>query len=137
MVNTTVFTTQLRALMTQYDLSAARFSTKIGVQPSSISHLLSGRNKPSLDFVLKLLEAFPGLRLDWLMYGTGAAPFEQSTEETPPSPIPARDLFEDVPGEAPDPVVDKAGNATIKLSEQAIEQVIVCYTDGRCKTYKP
>ncbi|MGB1270375.1 MAG: helix-turn-helix domain-containing protein, partial [Flavobacteriaceae bacterium] len=47
------FTNRLQKLLDYYDLSASGFATKIGVQRSSISHVLSGRNKPSLDFVMK------------------------------------------------------------------------------------
>ena len=38
--------------------SSAQFAEEIGVQPSGISHILSGRNKPSLDFVIKMLEKY-------------------------------------------------------------------------------
>ena len=48
-------------------LSPARFADIIGVQPANISHIISGRNNPSLDFVQKMLKAFPDLNLDWLI----------------------------------------------------------------------
>ncbi len=53
------------------DVTASRFAEMIGVQPSNISHILSGRNKPSLDFVTKVAEAFPDISLDWLLFGKG------------------------------------------------------------------
>lgn len=43
----------------------------IGVQRSSISHILSGRNRPSLDFVQKILKVFPDIRSEWLVMGKG------------------------------------------------------------------
>jgi len=52
-------------------MSPAQLANQIGVQRSGISHILSGRNKPSLDFVLKVLDAFPGLNEKWLLRGEG------------------------------------------------------------------
>jgi transcriptional regulator with XRE-family HTH domain len=52
--------------------SSAQFAEEIGVQPSGISHILSGRNNPSLDFVLKMLEKYQFLSTDWLLFGKGA-----------------------------------------------------------------
>ena len=51
--------------------SSAQFAEEIGVQPSGISHILSGRNNPSLDFVLKMLEKYQFLSVDWLLFGKG------------------------------------------------------------------
>ncbi len=51
--------------------SSAQLAEEIGVQPSGISHILSGRNNPSLDFVLKMLEKYQFLSGDWLLFGKG------------------------------------------------------------------
>jgi transcriptional regulator with XRE-family HTH domain len=52
--------------------SSAQLADEIGVQPSGISHILSGRNNPSLDFVLKMLEKYPFISTDWLLFGKGS-----------------------------------------------------------------
>jgi transcriptional regulator with XRE-family HTH domain len=52
-------------------ISPSKFADLIGVQRSSVSHVISGRNKPSFDFLQKTLKAFPGLKADWLMLGDG------------------------------------------------------------------
>lgn len=52
--------------------SAAQLADDIGVQPSGISHIISGRNRPSLDFVLKMLEKYPFLSTEWLLFGRGS-----------------------------------------------------------------
>lgn len=52
--------------------SSAQLAEEIGVQPSGISHILSGRNNPSLDFVLKMLEKYKFLSTEWLLFGTGS-----------------------------------------------------------------
>lgn len=51
--------------------TSAQFAEEIGVQPSGISHILSGRNNPSLDFIIKMLEKYPYLSSDWLLFGRG------------------------------------------------------------------
>lgn len=64
-------TDRILKLIHKKGLTAAKFAEEIGVQRSSISHLLSGRNKPSLDLVLKILENYPTVSTDWLLMGKG------------------------------------------------------------------
>lgn len=52
--------------------SSAQLAEEIGVQASGISHIISGRNNPSLDFVLKMLDKYKFLSTDWLLFGKGA-----------------------------------------------------------------
>jgi len=52
--------------------SSAQLAEEIGVQASGISHILSGRNNPSLDFVLKMLEKYQFLSTDWFLFGKGS-----------------------------------------------------------------
>lgn len=49
--------------------SSAHFAQEIGVQPSAISHIISGRNKPSLDFVMKMINRYPFISTEWLLSG--------------------------------------------------------------------
>lgn len=65
------FVNRLAFLLENLDYTASAFADKIGVQRSSLSHLLSGRNKPSLDFVMKINDAFPEISLTWLLKGKG------------------------------------------------------------------
>ena len=62
---------QLIKILTHFNISATRFADEIGVQRSSISHILSGRNKPSYDFIVKVLEKYPSLDSLWLLTGKG------------------------------------------------------------------
>ena len=62
---------RLIQLLDLEQLSPSKFADIIGVQRSSISHVISGRNKPSFDFLQKTLKAFPGLNASWLMLGEG------------------------------------------------------------------
>jgi transcriptional regulator with XRE-family HTH domain len=53
------------------NLSSAKFADDIGVQRSSISHILSGRNNPSFEFIQKILAKYKYLNAEWLIMGTG------------------------------------------------------------------
>ena len=77
-------------------LTASKFADIIGVQRSSVSHIISGRNKPSLDFVQKILSKFPEINTDWLLSGKGSitrtqesakVSENQAVEMQPVSPI--------------------------------------------------
>jgi len=62
---------RLLKLLDAEQLSSSKFADVISVQRSSVSHILSGRNKPSFDFLQKTLKAFPHLNADWLILGEG------------------------------------------------------------------
>ena len=74
MVNTVEFTSRLKKILEHHHLTASQFADKVGVQRSSISHILSGRNKPSLDFILKVTGAFSDVDIYWLLNGKGSFP---------------------------------------------------------------
>lgn len=74
MVNSKEFTIRLQKILSFYSLSAAAFAEKMGIGRSSISHIISGRNKPSLEFVLHILDTFEDVSFDWLIYGKGTFP---------------------------------------------------------------
>lgn len=62
---------RIKLLISVKNLSPAQLALGIGVQRSGISHILSGRNKPSLDFVMKILETYPEINESWLLMGIG------------------------------------------------------------------
>lgn len=75
--------------------TASEFADEIEVQRSNISHITSGRNKPSLDFLVKIKERFPELQWDWLIFGQGEMikkPEEEVVIEKPKTPT-LPDLF--------------------------------------------
>ena len=63
---------RLIQLLDLEQLTPSKFADIIGVQRSSVSHVISGRNKPSFDFIQKTLTAFPGLNAEWLILGQGS-----------------------------------------------------------------
>jgi transcriptional regulator with XRE-family HTH domain len=62
---------RIQGFLKKENKTSAQFAEEIGVQPSGISHILSGRNNPSLDFIIKMLEKYPYLSSEWLLFGRG------------------------------------------------------------------
>jgi len=77
------------------NLTSSEFADEIDVQRSSVSHITSGRNKPSLDFLIKVKEKFPELEWEWLLRGNGEMLIkpEESTEKTEKNKTSLPDLF--------------------------------------------
>ena len=73
---------KLLKLMKSQKLSSSRLAEILEIQPSSISHILSGRNKPSFDFLVKILRRFPTLNPDWLLLDSDQM-YRTSDESTP------------------------------------------------------
>lgn len=69
-------------VMEHEGLNQAQFANEIGIQRAAMSHLVSGRNNPSLDIVLKILKRYPKVNSDWLLHGDGEM-FGKSVTENP------------------------------------------------------
>lgn len=72
---------RIELLMKCYDLSPSQFAERTGIQRASVSHIIGGRNKPSLEVMLKIYDAFPGVDMKWLMTGVGEVPTRQAAPE--------------------------------------------------------
>lgn len=62
---------RINLLLQAKNITARQFAEEIGIQPSGMSHILSGRNNPSLDFVMKVVRRYPEIDINWLMFGKG------------------------------------------------------------------
>jgi transcriptional regulator with XRE-family HTH domain len=62
---------RIEIILRSKNLSPSKLADEIGVQRSGISHIMSGRNKPSLDFILKVLDTYPDISAGWLLRGEG------------------------------------------------------------------
>ncbi len=130
MVNNEEFTIRIKKLLNFYNLTATQFADKIGVQRSSISHLLSGRNKPSLDFVLKVMHQFNEIDLYWLLNGKGAFPkLTAKGDEYNAQEVSLIDNNPNLKSNLPN-------NKNQSLEEKVIEHIIIFYKDGSFKKYK-
>ena len=101
------FIARLQKIMNYYEINASTLADSLGVLRSSISHLLSERNKPSLDFVLKITEKYPEIDLYWLLYGKGSFPKEEPREE-PKEKLPPKKVTPIAPPEIPFPPIEPA-----------------------------
>ena len=72
---------RLKKWMDSQELNSSRFADSISVNRATISHILSGRNKPSIDFLEKLLFVYPELNLNWLITGIGYMNTNKSNNE--------------------------------------------------------
>ncbi len=72
---------RIKKLIETEKMSSSQFAEAIGVQRSNISHILSGRNRPSLDFIEKLLNVFKEIRTEWLMLGKGEMYIKKEEEK--------------------------------------------------------
>lgn len=127
MINNSEFAERLTKIMKFYNLSASAFADKIQVPRSSISHLLSGRNKPSLDFVLKVVKEFNEVELYWFLNGKGTFPKTDSPSHTSEQVVPKSIKKTEV-------IQDQSENDMIRHSKK-IERIVIFYSDGTFKEY--
>ena len=140
MLNSEDFIKRLEILLDYYSLNASSFADKIGVQRSGMSHLLSGRNKPSLDFVMKISEVFPDINLYWILNGTDEFLKKNAENRNPPplkienhaTPISLKDdlkkdLFQEI---------EKKDRSEKKINENAeIYKIVIFYKNGTFKDF--
>ncbi len=123
MINTEDFIKRLQKVMDYYGESASSFAEKIGVQRSSISHILSGRNKPSLEFILKILSTFPEVELYWLLNGKGVFPSSKISDSKKDEPS------------TPSLKIETEFNQALEI-DKSIERIVIFYSDGSFKNYQ-
>lgn len=139
MLNQEEFINRLHKIFNHYGLTAATFSDEIKVQRSSISHLLSGRNKPSLEFVLKIVDTYKEVAMEWLLYGRGSFPKIKEVTKTP-TPKPKGDLFSNVDNNnalSKEMNKEESELETVqkKTTPSEIERIVIFYKDGSFKEY--
>ncbi|TKG94356.1 XRE family transcriptional regulator [Puteibacter caeruleilacunae] len=132
---------RIKILLDKEKLTAAEFADYIDVQRPSVSHVLSGRNKPSFIFIQKILARFPQLNSRWLMLGEEPMYMEQGSEPT--------DLFTPQENRQPvkvaeqhsitDTASDKIGQEKMTKNGRSkeIEKILVFYTDNTFEEFKP
>ena len=142
---------RLQMVIKMNSMTNASFADKIGVQRSSISHVLAGRNKPSIDFIQKILVAFPKVDADWLVTGkkVGRTIAEGSTGESlsvTNEPLRGCQDQKSIPFEKPvvkdqDPEIyegkkpdginsQKSAGVIDAVRDRRVSKVIIFYNDG-------
>ena len=128
---------RIQELLTRFGYSATRLADEIGVQRSGISHILSGRNQPSFDFLVKLLKRFPDINAEWLLRGKGMMSGTQPNNESPNltfSPQSAQDLFS-IPQTDTTQVREIKTPETIVTNVAGITRIILLNSDGTFEVY--
>ena len=112
------FTNRLLEILEKKSLSASQFAEKIGVQRSSVSHILSGRNKPSLDFIIKITSVFNDISLEWLINGKKTNDFSIKKNES----ISPAQITKSV--------------VSSELLEKELKEIVFFYKDNSYKIFK-
>jgi transcriptional regulator with XRE-family HTH domain len=74
---------RIKKIMQLEQLNSAQFALEIGINGSSLSHILNGRNKPSLEVLKKILSRYPNISSDWLILGIGSISRSETKSQTP------------------------------------------------------
>ncbi len=145
MVNSKDFVKRLEKILEYYSLTATAFAEKMDFNRSTISHLLSGRNKPSLEFVMKLLKEFPEVEMYWLLIGKGSFP---STSEKLVEKEPSKRIASNIEKKSLDLFSENMQTAKQENSRQSIqnnqksnntteiEKIVIFYKDGSFNVYQ-
>jgi transcriptional regulator with XRE-family HTH domain len=124
---------RINEILNQKKLTPSQFADAIGIQRSGMSHLLSGRNKPSLEFILKTLKAYPDIDPVWLLLGRNedqSVTVKKSVDEIP-------DLRNNEESDAihEPPAME---HKIIEPEEQKrIVRIVLFYADKSFDTYQP
>jgi len=124
---------RLQMVIKMNGMTNATFADTIGVQRSSISHVLSGRNKPSIDFIQKILEAFPKVDANWLVAGKKVGKMLIEAESIPvESNIESivKDEETEAYGSLPKVKVSMEDEVKNPSTLKVIQKIIVFYSDG-------
>ena len=132
MLNIDFFISRLNEIMVNNNLNSASFAEQIGVQRSSVSHVMSKRNKPSLDFILKIVNSFEEVTLDWLL-------FDNNLKSSPSSKFDSKFVNSKIDSDlnkSPNVLTNKQSPMEIKTNSDVV-QIIQIYKDGSFLSFSP
>ena len=138
---------KLEYLLREKQLTATQLARLLEIQPSGISHIMSGRNKPSFDFVVKILSVFPDINPDWLMldsdevYRRGEAPRSNPLFDTDEFDSPSESssgALENSELSASQNQVEKLSMqnfSSAKNSAKPVDRIVIFYADGTFESF--
>ncbi|WP_448529977.1 helix-turn-helix domain-containing protein [Raineya sp.] len=118
------FTERLKILIDMKSIQPSRFADEIGVQRSGLSHIIAGRNKPSVDFLQKLVQRYPDTNVNWLLTGIGEPIIEQTSDSE------ILEKNSEISTE-----IEQKKEIPIPNKEKEIERILVFYTDKTFETF--
>lgn len=149
---------RIKEILEKRNLPPSRFADKIGVPRSTISHILSGRNNPSLEVVQKILNAFPDIPVEWLLQGKGSLSpqsytlfgSDHSEDEIIRTPVSENHKEKNEPSEDHEKIniehaikesdTERVNQGSLKMDKKlplTVEKVIIFYNNGTFKEYIP
>ena len=124
---------RLKQFLEMESLSPARFCEIMGIQRSGLSHLLSGRNNPSFEFIQKMLSTFPTVNADWLLLGKGK-PYKEFSATTEPAQEKQDNILENENFEQQNPTPEAPENPIFEENQpvavRKIDRIVIFYNDG-------
>lgn len=142
---------RIKVIMDRSNLTSSAFAESIGIKQSTLSHILSGRNNPSLDVVMKVHQAYNDISILWLLYGEGnmiekttiANPYAGSLFDMAPlNPSDDTDPFEnrkEMPLETPQKGEEPAVAQRVKYVEKPPRKIVeirIFFDDNTYEVYK-
>ena len=135
---------KIEFLLRNKGLTSTQLARMLEIQPSGISHILSGRNKPSFDLVVKILRAFPDINPDWLLldgeqiFRTGESVPSSSADIAPAAEVSLFDSTENI--EISEGLVEQKNEqapifSNRSLQQKAVKRVIILYADNTFESF--
>jgi transcriptional regulator with XRE-family HTH domain len=128
---------KIKNILLMKDMSPSRFADEIGVQRSSISHILSGRNKPSLEIIQKIVRRFPELGLDWIIDEDEEESLEQPESSSNKSTLPSSQETSAKTIAIPLQNLQPEENEINATGKRQVEKILIFYSDKTFTEYKP
>ena len=123
-------TERFKILLQQLGLTSSEFADRIGVQRSSISHIISGRNKPSIDFLEKIITIFPDTDLKWLITGKVTSSEDSGKKSEPVA-------SEIIKSYIPEVVTDSDKKPPPPSEKETVAQIIIVYKNNTFRILNP
>lgn len=139
---------KIKQILVDKNITASHFADEIGVQRSSISHILAGRNRPSLDIIQKIIKRYPELGLDWILGDSNAGNLDNGPESSissnysnnkgaKGSDSSSLDFNRAKQPEQWDAPSNSRGSKKVVSQPKSIERILIFYTDGTFKDFTP
>ncbi len=131
-------------IMEREQMGQAQFASTIGIQRAAMSHIISGRNNPSLDVMTKILHRYPQINPDWLLLGKGemlrdSTLFMESTGDIakyPPQIQMIPDSYQELPFQESRKEFDNS-EKTWESPPKVVSKIMVFYSDNTYDTFVP
>jgi DNA-binding XRE family transcriptional regulator len=138
---------KIKQILVDKNISPSHFADEIGIQRSSISHIIAGRNKPSLDIVQKIIRRFPDLGINWILEDED---LPESISEIKPFKADNYTLFNGQKSGISSHSESRRSNGSYQIpshenlrgdqypaqEEKKVERILIFYSDGTFQEFK-